>query len=223
MIEANEIFLDCDPRIVLWCNSNGDTNDLANLANEILESKISMISVSSEIVSFMWTCLEKNNVKILTRYNFMPLQKNTDKYVSDLAEKITDVWKCGADGVQIFLRFRDLERFVDTFMFVRDDLFFEHDLSIGFDVGDIDVSEWEFVFNKLSSIRANTLCLTLNEDKGNRSDFVGRIYGMLQKWNFNGEIHFVLGNNYDRIDEVIRLIEVEKPELSNRVRFFLEY
>ena len=46
---------------------------------------------------------------------------------------------------------------------------------------------------------------------------------MLQKWNFDGEIHFVLGNNYDRIDEVIRLIEIEKPELSNRVRFFLEY
>ena len=64
MIEANEIFLDCDPKIALWCNSNGDTNDLANLANEILESKISMISVSSEIVSFMWTCLEKNNVTI---------------------------------------------------------------------------------------------------------------------------------------------------------------
>jgi len=223
MIEANEIFLDFDPRIALWCDSVGDTNDLAGLANYILENKIDLISVSADIVSFIWTCLEKTGVKILTRYNFTLSQKNMDKYVSDLSEQITKIWKQGANGVQIFLKMKDLQRFVDTFVYMRDDLFFEHDLGIGIDICDIGISDWEFVFDKLRAIRANSLCLTLNEDTGNRSDFVGRIYGMLQKWDFNGEIHFVLGNNYDRIDEVIRLIEVEKPELSNRVRFFLDY
>ena len=67
MIESNEIFLDFDPRIALWCDSVGDTNDLASLANYIIENKINLISVSSEIVSFIWTCLEKTNVKITTK------------------------------------------------------------------------------------------------------------------------------------------------------------
>ncbi len=223
MIESNEIFLEYDPKIALWCDGVWDTNDLANLANYILESKIDLISVSSNIVYYMWTCLEKNKVKIFTRYNFAPLQKNMDKDVFELAENITGVWKRGAMGAQIFLKMRDFERFIDTFMPVRDDLFFEHDLCIGLDISEIGISDWDFLFQQIRSIRANSLCLTLNEDAGNRSDFVGRIYGMLQKWDFNGELYFVLGNNYDRIDEVIRLIESEKPELSNRVRFFLDY
>ena len=223
MIEANEIFIESDPKIALWCDGVWDTNDLANLANYILENKMDLISVSPDIISFIWTCLEKENVKILTRYNFSPVQKNLDKYISDLSEKINSVWKQGANGVQIFFKIKDLERFVDAFMFVRDDLFFEHDLCVGVDINDIGISDWDFLFEKLRAIRANSLCLTLNEDTGNRSDFVGRIYGMLQKWSWDGQLYFVLNNDYDRIDEAIRLIESETPELSNRIRFFLDY
>lgn len=223
MIESNEIFLDFDPRIALWCDGVGDTNDFANLANNILENKINLISVSPDKVSFIWTCLEKTDVKIFTRYNFTPYQKNIDKYVSDLSENITSIWKQGADGVQLFLRLKDLERFVGNFMFVCNDLFFQHDLCIGIDISEISISDWDNLFDKLRAIRAKSLCLTLNEDMGNRSDFVGRVYSMLQKWDFDGEIHFMLGNDYDRMDQVIRLIESEKPELSNRVRFFLDY
>ena len=76
---------------------------------------------------------------------------------------------------------------------------------------------------KLRDVRANALVLTLNEDMGNRSDFVGRIYGMLQHWNMDGELHFILNNNYDRMDQVIRLVASEKPELSDKLRFFLDY
>lgn len=223
MIEANEIFLEFDPRIALWCNLSGDTNELADLANSILENKIHLISVVPEVVSFIWTCLEKENVKILARYNFNSIQKNVDKYISDLSEQINSVWKHGANGVQIFIKKKDIENFVDTFVFVKNDLFFEHDLCIGMDINEICISDWENVFAKLRAIRANSLCLALNEDAGNRSDFVGRVYGMLQKWDFDGQIYFALGNDYDRIDQAIRLIESEKPELSNRVRFFLDY
>lgn len=223
MIESNEIFLDFDPKIALWCDGVGDTNDFANLANYILENKINLISVSPDRVAFVWTCLEKRDVKILTRYNFTPVQKNIDKNVSDLSANITSVWKHGADGVQIFLGMRDLDSFVNALLFVRDDLFFQHDLCIGIDINNLGISDWDVLFNKLRAIRANSLCLILSEDTGNRSDFVGRVYGMLQKWDFDGEIHFALGNNYNRIDQAIRLIESEKPELLERARFFLDY
>ena len=223
MIETNEIFLEFDKRIALWCNGGGDTNDLAILSDSIIENRINLISVAPEIVYFLWTCLEKNGVKILTRYNFAPLQKIMDKDVSELVANITNILKKGASGVQIFTKMRDFERFIDVLRFVRDDLFFEHDLCIGFDINDIGIADWEILFQKLYEIRANALVLTLNDDRGNRSDFVGRVYGMLQKWDFDGELHFVLNNDYERMDQVINLVECEKPTLSDRLRFFLEY
>ena len=57
----------------------------------------------------------------------------------------------------------------------------------------------------------------------NRSDFVGRVYSMLHNWNMDGELHFILNNNVDRMDQVIRLVESEKPELGDKLRFFLDY
>lgn len=223
MMEANEIFSDFDKRIAVWCDGVSDTSDLANFANSIIENKVDLISVLPETVYFLWTCLEKNNVKILARYYFAPLQKNMDKDVSALVAGISEIFKKGASGAQIFVRKRDFEIFIDILKFVRDDLFFEHDLCIGFDINDIGFSDWNMIFQRLRDIRANAICLTLNEDTGNRSDFVGRIYGMLQKWDFNGDLYFALNNDYERMDQVIRLVESEKKELSDKLRFFLEY
>ncbi len=223
MIGVNEVFSEFDKRIALWCDSFSDTNDLAVLSNSIIENKVNLISVLPEAVYFLWTCLEKNNVKILSRYYFAPLQKNMDKDVSELVANISDGFRKGACGAQIFLKKHDFERFMDILKFVRDDLFFGHDLCICFDINDIGFADWDMIFQRLRDIRANSICLTLNEDMGNRSDFVGRVYGMLQKWDFSGELFFSLNNDYERMDQVIRLVEAEKNELSDKLRFFLEY
>ena len=223
MIEANEIFSDSDVRVALWCDAAEDSNDLAILADSIIENKISLISVPSNIVSVLWTYLEKHNVKILARYYFEPINKNIDKDVSVLSENIVNVYKRGADGVQIFLRMRDFERFIDMLSVIRDDLFFGHDLCIIMDIQDIDVNNWDTIFQKLRDVRASVFGISLDEDMGNRSDFIGRIYGMLQKWNFDGDLHFVLKNNFDRMDQAIRLVECMCPELSEKIRFFLDY
>lgn len=224
MIEINEVFSDADSRMAWLCDKAMDTNELAMMAEDISKEKVRLISVMPDIVPCMWTWLEKIGVKILARYVFNPLQKSMiDEETYDLGAKITDVLKKGATGVQIFVKMRDFEYFVETIEFVRDDLFFDHDLCIALDISDIAIDDWPKVFQKLCDVRAHALVLSLNEDMGNRSDFVGRVYGMLQNWNFNGEVHFILGNNFDRIDQVIRLIEIEKSELANRVKFFLDY
>ena len=223
MINADEIFSDSDKRIALWCGDAEDTNDLAILADNIIENKVVLISVPPNVLSFMWTCLEKSNVKIFTRYGFEASNKNIDTNISQLSENIISVQKQGADGVQIFIKLRDFDRFVDMIGLVRDDLFFEHDLCIVFNVQDIAINEWEHVFNKLREIRANAFGLVFDEDMGNRSDFIGRIYGMLDNWCFDGDLHFMFGNNFERIDQTIRLIESMKPELVNKIHFFLEY
>jgi len=223
MIEANDIFCDFDSRIALLCGDMVDSNDVAMLANDIVENKISLISVPSTMLSVIWTYLEKSKVKIFTRHIFETLAKNFDKDVSDLSEKIVSDLKSGANGVQIFVKMRDFEKITDLLSVIRDDLFFEHDLSFVIDVKDIGVDNFDLIFKKLKDIRANALGICLSEDMGMRSDFIGKIYGMLEKWDFDGDLHFILQNNFERIDQAIRLIESIKPELSERVRFFLEH
>lgn len=222
MIEANDIFFDSDPRVALWCDDMSDTSDIAMLANNIIENKISLISVPEVMLLNMWTYLEKSKVKIFARHIFETLNKNFDKDVSNLSEKIISDYKQGANGIQIFLKMRDFERFIDLLSIIRDDLFFEHDLCLVLDVQEIGVDNIDLIFTKLNEIRANSFGIYLSEDMGTRSDFIGRIYGMLQNWNFDGDLHFMLNNNFERIDQTIRLIESLRPELSDRIHFFVE-
>lgn len=223
MIEINDIFSDSDKRLALWCGGALDTNDLAAMADYIIQNDIHLISVPNDILYLLWAYLEKSDVKILTRFVFFPKQKNVDSDMYELAANVTKVCKQGANGVQIFLRMRDFESFIDNISLVRDDLFFEHDLCLVMDVEDLDINNWDLIFQKLREVRASALTLTLQEDMKNRSDFVGRIYGMLHNWNVDGELHFVLNNNFDRMDQVIRLVESERPELSDKLKFFLDY
>ncbi len=223
MIEVNEIFSDSDKRIALWCNEVEDTNDLAIMCENIMESGAGLISVPENMVENIWVYLEKSPIKILTRFDFVSNRKTIDNDISDLAKNVINVCKHGADGVQIFIKMVSFEDFCEKISLVRDDLFFCKDLCIVMDIEDVDINNWLGIFEKLRTIGAKALAFTLNEDMGQRSDFVGRIYGMLKNWDFDGELHFMLDNNFDRMDQVINLIESEKPELSERVKFFLNY
>lgn len=223
MIELNEIFSTNDERIAFMCDSVKDTNDLAPFAEVVIKNRVKLISVLPEEVSFLWTCLEHENVDILARYSFSATLKNIDKNMSDLSANIVNIFKQGANGVQIFLKMRDLEKFTDALSPIRDDLFFGHSLNIIIDILDIDFDKWDFVFEKLKVLKVNTFCVMLSEDMGNQSDYIGRVYSMLENWNFDGDLHFMLSNNVERIDQTIRLIEKIRPELSSRVKFFLDY
>ena len=164
MIELNEIFSDSDKRIAFWCESVEDTNDLAIMCENIVNNNVKLISVPPIMVHNVWTYLEKKGVKILTRYDFSPLSKNIDSGMYELAEKITAVCKHGADGVQVFVKMHDFERFIDSLQIVRNDLFFGHDLCIGMDARDIDVNNLDSFFQRLRDVRANSLTITLNEE-----------------------------------------------------------
>ncbi len=223
MICMDEIFSDSDNRIALWCGDVSDTNDLAIMCENIVTNGVGLISVPMDAVSNAWVYLEKKGVKILTRYEFSPLTKNIDSDMYKLGADITGVCKTGAAGVQIFVKMHDFENFMNALKVVRDDLFFGHDLSVAMDIGDLDINNLDMVFQKLRDVRADSFALTLNEDLGTRSDFVGRVYALLQDFNFDGELHFILGNNFDRIDQVIRLTESLRPALNDKLRFFLDY
>lgn len=223
MIEMDEIFSDSDKRIAIWCENVADTNDLAIMCEHVISNNVHLVSVPPAVVNDVWAYLEKSKVKILTRYSVNSNSKNVDSDMFKLGADIVSVCKNGASGVQLFIKMHDFELVINSLHVVRDDLFFEHDLSVVMDINDLDINNLGFVFQKLNEIRADSFALTLNEDAGNRSDFVGRVYTLLQQFDFKGELHFILGNNFDRIDQVIRLTEILRSELSDKLRFFLDY
>ncbi len=223
MIEEKEILLDpaFENQIASWCDNVQDTNDTAIMANDVLESGVDTISVPEEIVPFVWTCLEKSKVEIFTRYNFEPTDIDDD--FNDLVKKINRVLKSGADGVQIFVKMALFEKFMDLLSLVRDDLFFEHKLCICMDINDIDISKWDMIFEKMRALRVDIFAITFEKDDGKRSDFIGRIYGMLNAWDFGGILHCIKINKNIRIDEIMRLTEMLQPDIYEKLRFFIEY
>ncbi len=223
MIEEKEILLDpaFENQIASWCDNVQDTNDAAIMANDILESGVDTISVPAENVPFVWICLEKSNVEIYTRYIFNPTDIDND--FNDLVKNINQVFKSGAHGVQIFVKMANYEKFMDLLSLVRDDLFFGHKLCICMDINDIDISKWDMIFEKLRALRVDVFAITLEQDNGKRSDFMGRVYGMLDAWNFDGVLHCIKINKNIRIDEIMRLTEMLQPDIYEKLRFFIEY
>ncbi len=217
MIDAETILDGVGKHTALWCAGGGEETDLAVAAHVVMGHGMDMISVTPAAVGVLWPWLEKVRVKIIPRFYVAG-----DVDMSDLSCRINAAFKSGAHGAQVFLSRRDLDKFVDELHVIRDDLFFNHVLSIGMDVGEIDADDWGTVFGLLNKIRANSLVLALPHDDGDRSDFVGRIYAAMNAWGaFRGALHFALGQNVIRIDQAMRLVQDIQPRLYESVRFFI--
>ncbi len=224
MISKNIIFDDFQQNTALWCNENVDSGELARVADVLIKQRISFVSVMPDMVAILWPWIENTNTRILSRF-YLKDKKITEEQISELTVNINNVFKNGADGAMVFLPCAALTSLVEQTHVVRGDLFFNKYLSVCVDVAEIDSCDWEGLFQNLQKINASALTLTLNKDTGDKSDFVGRIYGMLESWNAenNFDLHFVLGQDFYRIEQVLRLIKSVKPELINNVKCFVNY
>jgi hypothetical protein len=66
--------------------------------------------------------------------------------------------------------------------------------------------------------------LNFDNDTGDKSDFVGRVFAMLNanrgKW--NGVVNFNLGQNIVRVDQVFRLVQNLMPDKIAKTEFFVD-
>ncbi len=224
MIEKNIIFDDLSDVASVWCDATIDSGELARVAGVIMDRNISFVSVVPESVSVIWPWLENKDVKILARFG-LPDKKVTEQQISDVTMAINSAFKRGAHGAQIFLPYGALGELVEQTHVIRDDLFFNKDLSIAIDINQIDSSDWENLFENLRKINATSLLITLSKDTGDKSDFVGRFYGMLDVWENenNFDVHFAFGQNFQRIEQALRLIKSVRPELIKTTKVFINY
>ena len=152
-------------------------------------------------------------------------KKITEDKISDVTVRINTCLRQGADGAQVFLSYDALAGLVEQTHIVRDDLFFNKDLSIGMDVGEIGPFDWVGVFENLRKINASSVIFVFTHDTGDKSDFVGRIYGMLNAWDVANKfsLQFAFGPNLLRIEQTLRLVQRVRPNLMDGLRFWVNF
>lgn len=224
MINQDILFEEIKSNIARYCSGGQDTNDLVRVAESVIDQKIKAVSVPPEAVGVLWTWLERAPTKLLARFNLVGTNKNgcRELQISDLSEQINTVFKQGADGAQVFMHYIDLAAFASDLHAIRDDLFFNKDLSIGLNISEIEPFDWSDVFTQLNKINATTLLLGTSDGQTD-AQFLGRVYGLLESWKntFDGELHFALKNDVTKIEGAWRLVQKMRPELSQKVRFFI--
>lgn len=224
MIDMNSFLSEINTKIGVWCGAEIDSTDLARMVEFATDYKVDVLSVVPDAVPVVWPWVEEQNKKIIGRF-YVNDDKVDEGVMSDLTVRINASLKQGACGAQVFVRYKHLKSMIDQVAIIRDDLFFNRELVIGLDIGDIDSDNWANLFHELKRINASAVLFVLTKDAGKKSDFVGRVYGMLNAWDseFGGALHFALENRPERIDQARRLVESIRPELLSGLRFFVNY
>ena len=223
-MDLDKFFMDLDGNIGLWCGGDTQGADLARMVEFISERNIQLLSVRPDVINVVWPWLEKSHVKIMGRF-YLPDEKVSTDIMSDLTVRINSSFKCGANGALVFVPYKRLADMVNMVSVIRDDLFFNRDLIIGLDIGEIGSSELGDMFECLKKINASSVCFALTHDDGKKSDFVGRVYGLLNAWDsdFHGALHFALENRPERIEQAYRLVKSIRPELIPDLRVWINY
>lgn len=222
MIEDKTIFDEVENNISLMCSDDCVGADLASLMGLAIEYKMKYVCVAPNRVGEVWPWLEKSLVKIISRFHIDGAIN--DDSVSNLSEKISASFRDGADGAIVSVKKRDLQKFANGIIGVRESLFFNKSFGVSVDIDEIDSFDWESVFSVLENLRADFLVLVLENDAGDKSDFVGRIFAMLNasRGNWTGRVNFALGQNVLRIDQTYRLVQQLRPDDISDTEFFID-
>ena len=67
------------------------------------------------------------------------------------------------------------------------------------------------------------MIFVFTHDIGDKSDFVGRLYGMLNAWDVANKfsLQFAFGPNLLRIEQAMRLVQQMRPGLMGELRFWI--
>ena len=221
MIDEKTIFYEVRNNISMMCGDDCSGADLASAMGVAMSNKMRSVCVAPKSVPEVWPWVEKSRVKIISR--FVITGAINDDSLSELSTQINTSFRDGADGAIVFMPRRDVSKFATEIVSIRDDLFFNKTFGIGIDINEIGPFDWDELFGFLQILHADSLNLTFNDDTGDKSDFVGRVFAMLNanrgKW--GGVVNFILNQNIARIDQVFRLIQNIAPDTAAKTEFFV--
>lgn len=222
MINTKYLFDDIGAITCAWVgNSSKEETDLAAMVDFMGTNGIKTVSVPCGVVGKIWPWVEKKHTEIIGRFDFNSDNVDADSAMSNLATAINTEFKHGLTGAQIFVPLNQILQFVDEFLSVRDDLFFQRHLSVAIDVDGKVAPEWEIVFNAVNKVRADSLLIVAHGDTFNvKSDFVGRVFEMLNSWDAGCDLQMMFDNNMMRVSQVLRMVQKICPNLIPMLRVF---
>lgn len=221
MIKTDVLFDLIDDISCAWVPNGTDVPGLARISDLVIAKNMQYLSLPVGAVDTVWPWVEQNSVKILTRVNFAN-DATGDVAMSQLATNITDAFRHGASGVQVFVHYDDITEFVDMMLPMRDDLFFERYLSVAMNIKEVPNNKWPEVFALLDKIRPNSILIIADGDSFNpKSDFLGRMYAMLEQWNQKFALHVIFGKNMMRVSQTLRLVQKMQPGILPEFRVFI--
>ncbi|MDR1207219.1 MAG: hypothetical protein LBK26_02285 [Rickettsiales bacterium] len=226
-LDYTDTLAELQGRIDISAIHAADASELITAADRALRANAQAVLVDADAVHTIWAWLENKGVHIFA------LQKHdggkekggkgtVDQY-SNLIPRINSILKRGADGI-VLQTSDNLSDLASAISPVRQDLFFGKRLIVGLDVRDIKPIEWPEIFDNLKKIGADGLQLSAAADKREgQGDVAGAIFGMLNSWDkdFAGAVCFDF-RKFDDMENAWRLICGMRPELKNKVRFFVK-
>ena len=99
---------------------------------------------------------------------------------------------------------------------------FQRYFSVAINIKEVPNDMWPNVLELLKKIRPNSILIMAEGDSFNpKSDFLGRIYTMLEKWDLSFALHVMFGKNMMRVSQTLRLLQKMQPKLLPEFRVFL--
>lgn len=223
MINSEYIFDDIDVMRAIWIDDDAcEPSNLAKIVNFAIDENITIISAPPIATGQIWPWIEGQKIEIFNRFDFIAGADAISK-MSELSKNISMAFKNGASGVQVFVQQQDMSDFVDMLTPVRDDLLFGHKFVLGMNIDEKIVPDWSSVFDAINKIKPDSLMIIAHGDTFDaRSDFVGRIYSMLNNWNVRVALWVCFGKNMLRVSQVLRLCQKMRPELVENMRVFID-
>ena len=221
MIKTNYFFDDIHEITCAWVmDVEHDDVELARIVDMVVENNMKKISLPVGLVQKIWPWTEDKNIEILGRFVFVK-DSNDDSVMSSLVEGIMEGFHNGLSGAQVFVNLSDLEDFVQDILPVRDDLFFRRHFSVAINIDDKVAPDWSVASKALKELRVDSLLIVAHGDVFNtKSDFVGRVFDMLNNWSADCELHMMFDNNMMRVSQVLRLVRKIQPNLVPKLRVF---
>ncbi|MCL1902035.1 MAG: hypothetical protein FWG18_00215, partial [Alphaproteobacteria bacterium] len=145
-------------RIDISAMSAHDAADLITVAENALKLGARGVLAPVDLVHTIWAWLENKGVSIFASID-VKIKKGREFDYVNLVQKISNVFKKGADGVVLMTEPGIVAELLSELNPVRGDLFFGKKLIIGFDLNDVNAHDWPGIFHEMRNIFADGLLL----------------------------------------------------------------
>lgn len=224
IIKTDYLYEDITDKVALWVPDGGcDNSVLVRFSDVAIGNNVEKISGPAGVAARMWPWVEKNKIQLFSRFNFSQFaNNNVDEMVSNFAAAVSNEFRHGAGGIQVVLSKSEFESFVTGIHPIVQDLFFNKKFSIAININETGLNDWKNVFEMVNKLNADSLLVVSDDEKFDaKSDFVGRVFAMLESWDTHAELHLMFGKNMLRVGQTIRLVEKMRPELSDKITVFV--